>query len=93
MQNTDKNRIAEIKKEILTFEIVRPGNLTKQKRGTKDNKYNYLSYTYKNKGKTEYIKGKYVQKIQKEIEDYNKFKNLINEWIDLSIKISKLEMK
>ncbi len=44
MINSSKNRILEIKKELLVLEIVRPGNLTKQKRGQKKDMYNYLVF-------------------------------------------------
>ena len=88
-----KNRINEIKNEIQTLEIIRPGKLSKQKRGDKKRTYNYLSYTFKNKGATDYIREKFVEKVNGENEAYNKFKNLSEEWIELSIKLSILEMK
>ena len=87
-----KKRIEEIKKEIGTLDIIRPGKLSKQKR-RKNDRYNYLSYTFKNKGETEYIKEKYIPKIMEETENFIKFKKLSEEWIELSIKLSKIEMK
>jgi len=93
MKNTIKNRINEIKNEIQTLEIIRPGKLSKQKRGDKKRTYNYLSYTFKNKGATDYIREKFVERVNAETEAYNKFKNLSEEWIELSIKLSTLEMK
>ena len=93
MKNAIKNRINELKKEIMALEVIRPGKLSKQKRGDKKRTYNYLSYTFKNKGATDYIKEKFVEKVNKETTDYNKFKELSDEWIELSIKLSTLEMK
>ena len=93
MKNAIKNRIKEIKNEIQALEIIRPGKLSKQKRGDKKRTYNYLSYTFKNKGATDYIKEKFIMKINKETEGYHKFKELSDEWVELSIKLSTLEMK
>ena len=93
MKNAIRNRINEIKNEIQTLEIIRPGKLSKQRRGDKKRTYNYLSYTFRNKGATDYIREKFVEKVNGETEAYNKFKNLSEEWIELSIKLSTLEMK
>lgn len=93
MENTIKNRINEVKKEIQALEIIRPGKMSKQRRGEKKRTYNYLSYTFQNKGATDYIKEKFVEKVNNETEAYNKFKELSDEWIELSIKLSTLEMK
>ena len=93
MKNSIRKRIKEIKKEIRMLEVIRPGKLSKQKRGTTQGRYNYLSYTFQNKGRTEYIRGKYLEKINRETEDYRKFKELSDEWVELSIKLSRLEME
>ena len=95
MKNSIKRRIKELKKEIQKLELIRPGKITKQIRGLKEERYhyNYLSYTFQNKGYTEYIKEKYVERIIGETDDFKKFKDLSDEWIELSIKLSKLEMK
>jgi hypothetical protein len=93
MEKSIKERIKEVKKEIQKLEIIRPGKLSKQKRGTKKGTYNYLSYTFQNKGATDYIKEKHVERVNKEIEAFNRFKALTDEWIELSIKLSKREMK
>jgi len=93
MENTIKNRINEVKKEIQALEIIRPGKMSKQRRGEKKRTYNYLSYTFQNKGATDYIKEKFVEKVNNETEAYNRFKELSDEWIELSIKLSTLEMK
>ena len=63
MKNSIRKRIKEIKKEIRMLEVIRPGKLSKQKRGTTQGRYNYLSYTFQNKGRTEYIRGKYLDSI------------------------------
>ena len=41
MKNAIKRRIKELKKEIQKLEIIRPGKITKQKRGLKEERYHY----------------------------------------------------
>lgn len=93
MKNAMRKRVKEIKKELMVLEVIRPGKLSKQKRGTGKGRYNYLSYTFRNESYTEYVRGKCVDEIRKETEAYGKFKKLIDEWIELSIKLSKLKLK
>ncbi len=87
-ENNRNKRIEEIKNELAKIGPIRPGALTKQARGGKG-EYYHLSYTYKNKGKTEYIRKSFVKMIEKEINNYILFKSLTDEWIELSIKNSK----
>ena len=93
MKKSTREQIKEIKKEIQQLEIIRPGKLSKQTRGIKKGTYNYLSYTFQNKGATDYIKEKHVERVNKEVEAFRRFKYLSDEWIKLSIKLSKQEMK
>jgi len=48
MKNSIKRRIKELKKEIQKLEIIRPGKITKQIRGLKEERFHY--------DRTEYIK-------------------------------------
>lgn len=97
MNNIDKilGRINKIKTELFEIVEMRPGALTEQfhKRGDKQWPYWQLSYTHKNKSRTEYIRDGFVKQIKKETKEYGRFKNLINEWIDLSITLSKLKLQ
>ena len=93
MRNAMTKRVEEIKKELCRLRVVRPGKISMQKRGAGKRRYNYLSYTFRNESYTEYIKANYVDEINKETEAYTKFKELIDEWVELSIKLSKLKMR
>lgn len=85
-------RIETIKEELVTIEDMRPGSLTRQYSKPKEKKGEYyqISYTYKMKSKTEYVRSEFVDKLQKEIQNYKKFKQLISEWKELSLEKSKL---
>jgi len=45
------------------------------------------------KSKTEYVRVPHVDDLKKQINTYKKFKTLIELWIDLSIKHSKIKME
>jgi len=84
-------KIQKIKKKLNAIGDMRPGSLTKQipKNGKKG--YFQLSYTYKMKSKTEYVKPENVLKIRNEIKEYKRFKMLVQQWLDLAIQKSKFE--
>ena len=87
-------RIAQIQKSISQIGDMRPGSLTMQYKDPKNKKGGYyqISYTYKMKSRTEYVKPQFVQSIENQVKSYKKFKSLIEEWIDLAIEKSKLLM-
>ncbi len=84
-------KIQKIKEKISVIGDMRPGSLTKQfpKSGKKG--YYQISYTYKMKSKTEYVKPEWVNKIKQEILEYKRFKKFMQQWIDLAIEKSKLQ--
>jgi hypothetical protein len=87
-----EKRIEKIKAGIVEIEAMRPGSLTRQKRGDSGTYYQ-LSYTHRGKGRTEYIRKEFAKEIKKEIANYRKFKDMIDELIDLEIECSKIKMK
>ena len=45
------------------------------------------------KSRTEYVRAEYVKRLRQEVKAYKKFKRLIQEWVDLAIERSKLEIE
>ena len=90
-----EKQIDKIKQDLLDIGEMRPGSLTKQYRNAKEKKWGFyqLSYTYKMKSKTEYVRVPHVDDLKKQIDTYKKFKDLVEKWIDLSIKHSKIKME
>ncbi len=90
-----ENRILEIKKELQSIDLMRPGTLTKQYKIRKEKKgpYYQLSYTHEMKSKTDYIRKNFTEDIKIEVKNYNHFKTLTSEWVKLGIEYSKLRMK
>jgi len=90
-----ENEIRRIKKELSGLGPMRPGTLSLQYKvpGEKKGAYYQLSYTHKMKSRTQYVRPEWVDEIQGQIEVYKRFKELIEEWINLSIEHSQTRMK
>jgi hypothetical protein len=93
--------INRIKQQIFELGDMRPGSLTRQMRKAKDvsrapkekyGAYWQLSYTYRNKGKTEYIREAFIHQVKTETANFKRYRNLTDRLIDLSIKLSRLKM-
>ncbi|MCX5840532.1 MAG: hypothetical protein NTY16_03555 [Deltaproteobacteria bacterium] len=85
-------RIEGIKAELAEVGEMRPGSLTCQKRGASGTYYQ-LSYTHRGKGRTEYVRPEFAPEIKKQIASYRRFKNLIEEWVNLEIERSRIKME
>ena len=85
-----KTNIAGIKKELMSLGEMRPGSLTYQYQRPKEKKGGFyqISYTYRMKSKTEYVKAEFVQDLKGQIATYKRFKKLMQQWIDLSLRHS-----
>lgn len=90
-----KNKIKEIKQQLMALEEMRPGSLTKQYRKPrlKEGAFYQISYTHKMKSKTEYVLPQFVEQLKKETEEFKKFKKLMQQWVDLAIKYSKINIQ
>ncbi len=89
-----EKQIAYIKQQLMEIGEMRTGSLTKQYKNPKDKKGGFyqLSYTQKNKSKTEYVRPYHVDVLKQQIKSYKKCKKLVERWIELSIVYSKLKM-
>ncbi|MEI7775108.1 MAG: DUF6788 family protein [Verrucomicrobiota bacterium] len=87
-----ERKIERIKKKIAELGDIRPGSLSKQWRKSKGEAYAeywQLSYTFKGRGRTDYVPSACVEKIKEETENYKKLKDLVDQWIELSVQLSK----
>ena len=89
-----QRRIEKIKQQLLNIGEMRPGSLTKQYQKPKEKKGGLyqISYTYKMRSKTEYVRPEFVSQLRKQITTFKTFKKLIQEWTDLAIEYSKLKI-
>lgn len=98
-----QQRIKQIKKELAALGDMRPGALSEQynvcgkancrckdpKEPKKHGPYYQLSYTHMGKSTTEFVKRPLLDDVRKQLRNYDKFRELINEWVALSVKIAK----
>jgi hypothetical protein len=90
-----ERRIGRIKDALATIGPMRPGSLTRQYKDPKGRSGSYwqISYTRAMKSHTEYVRQECVADIRRQIAAYKRFKNLTEQWIDVSIEASKLKMQ
>ena len=98
-------RIEEIKKYLSELGEMRPGSLSQQynvcgnptcRCKDKDNPqkhgpYYQVSYSHKGRSTTEFVKPDMVAETKKKLENFQTFKKLTAEWVDLSVTIAKLQ--
>ena len=90
-----EKRIGKIKEQLCAIDEMRPGSLTKQYKDPANHQgpYYQLSYTLAMKSRTDYIRKDFVKEIRRQVKNYNRYKQLMSEWVVLSIEHSKLTMK
>lgn len=79
--------IRQIKHELMNIGDMRPGNLTQQSHPSKspNHPYHQLSYTHNSRSRTEYIREAFVEEIQEQIAEYERFRQLNSQWTALAI--------
>ena len=84
-------RIDAAKKAILELGDMRPGHLSSQKRASGKNvrEYTQLSYTFQKRSRTDYVQPEDLERIEAEVENYKRFKELCERLVALSIEESK----
>ena len=90
-----EKRIEKIKAELIALEPMRPGSLTRQYKDAQaqSGPYYQLSYTRDMKSRTDYIPRHCVREVRRLIRNYQRFKVLTKEWVDLSIEHSRLQIR
>lgn len=99
-----QKRIQWIKKQLSELGDLRPGSLSTQynvcgnpncrckhpEKPVKHGPYYQISYTRKGRSKTEFVKAEDVKQIKMQLKNYQLFKLLIDEWLELSLNIARL---
>ena len=89
-----ENTIHEIKQQLQSIGQMRPGSLTRQYRNPqeKSGAYYQLSYTHKMKSRTDYVRPEFAAQIKEQICEYKRFRELVDQWVELSIEHSKMQI-
>ena len=87
-QTTIEAEITRIKNALKELGALHPGSLSKQKR-SRGGEYYQLSYSHSGRGHTMYVRAEDVADVTRELENYQKFRDLTRRWIKLEIELAK----
>ena len=84
--------IRRLQKELAALGPMRPGTLSRQYRDPQRRRgaYYQLSYTYRMKSKTEYVRAIERAQVRAETAIFRRFKKLTARWVDLALQRSRL---
>lgn len=90
-----ERRIVKIKEKLQEIGPMRSGSLTRQYRDPKKRTGGYwqISYTRQMRSRSEYIRPEWVAETRRQIATYKRFKNLVDQWLSLSLECAQLNMK
>lgn len=98
-------RLAKIKLELDALGPIHPGSLSEQYNvcgtpgcGCKDPKnpqkhgpYYQLSYSWRGRSTTRFVRAPRVKTMREKLSNYKRFRELVAEWVDVSIALEALE--
>ena len=90
--STVEKAIRMLKQRLVSLGDMRPGTLSVQYRNPAERKipFNQISYTYKGRSRSEYVRPENLDAVRREIEAYKRFKCILSRLIDLSIQASRI---
>jgi len=92
-QQRIQTQIASIQRELAHLGPMRPGCLARRykKPKLKQGPYYQLSYTHRMQHKNEYVRPDFVPQIQQELTAYRRYRQLNQQWVALSLQLSRLK--
>ena len=61
------------------------------KRPRKHGPYYQLSYTWRGKSGTRFVRPERLAAMRRKVENYKRFRELVNAWVDLAVELEKAE--
>ena len=100
-----QRRISEIKTELAALGPLHPGSLGRQynvcgtpgcrckdpKRPKKHGPYHQLSYTWRGKSTSAFVRPERVEAVRNQVKNYKQFRRLTREWVDWELQRERLE--
>lgn len=83
--------IREIRRKLGKLGDMRPGVLSRQVSIHNGKRYYQISYTYRMRSKTEYVRPNQVRRLKGEVREFKKFKALMQKWVDIALELSRLK--
>ena len=99
------HRIEELKKRLAELGPLHPGSLGEQynvcgtpgcqckdpKKPRKHGPYYQLSFTWRGKSSTRFVRPERLAEMRHKVENYKRFRELLNEWVDLAVELERAE--
>jgi hypothetical protein len=100
-----EGQIEELKKRLTELGPMHPGSLGKQynvcgtpgcqckdpQKPRKHGPYYQLSYTWRGKSSTRFVRPERLAETRQKVANYKRFRELVNEWVDLAMELEKAE--
>lgn len=100
-----EHRIEAVKRQLADLGPMHPGSLSEQynvcgnpgcrckdpKDPQRHGPYYQLSYTWRGKSSTRFVRQEGVARMQEMVANYKRFRELVNECVDLSLELEKVE--
>ena len=94
-----EQRIETIKRRLTKLGPMHPGSLSEQynvcgkprcrckdpKKPLRHGPYYQLSYTWRGKSSSRFVRPERVAGMRHKVENYKRFRDLVNEWVDLAV--------
>jgi len=102
-----ESRIKRIKAELASLGPMHPGSISKQynvcgtpgcrckdpKKPKKHGPYCQLSWTWRGKSSTAFVRKEEIGEAQVLVENYRRLRQLVDEWVDLSVECTRQERR
>ena len=100
-----QHRLVQIKTELAALGPILPGSLSEQynvcgtpgcrckdpKKPEKHGPYCHLSYTWRGRSSTRFVRPSRVKALREKIANYKRFRELMAEWVDVAMALDVLE--
>jgi hypothetical protein len=100
-----QNQIEAVRKQLADLGPIHPGSLSEQynvcgnpscrcknpKDPQRHGPYYQLSYTWRGKSSTRFVRQELVAEMREKVSNYKRFRELVNAWVDLAVELEKVE--
>lgn len=100
-----ERQIEQLKRQLAQLGPIHPGSLSEQynvcgqpgcrckdpQDPQKHGPYYQLSFTWRSKGQTRFVRAQRLAEVRQKITNYKRFRELSEEWVDVAVELEQLE--
>jgi len=87
-----ERKIEHLKQQLAELGPIHPGSLSEQyKDPQKHGPYYHLSFTWRGKGRTRFVRSERLAEVRQKVANYKRFRELTDEWVDLVVELEQQE--